>query len=422
MNTYQNPLLSLKNIQSFVQGMIPGQLVIQIHSHCNAHCPQCGMRVTSGADRSKLAVDDIKRMIDSAAEKGVTAVSFTGGEPLLFFDELLALIEHAQKAGIRYIRTGTNGFLFRNSQREGFAAKITRMVESLAQTSLYTFWISIDSAVPEVHEQMRGLNGVIAGIEKALPIFHQHGIYPAVNLGINRNINGAASAQPMNGDSQQFYAMFREAFRTYYQFVLDLGFTMVNACYPMSIDTTDPGNLAAVYTATSEDMIVKFTPVEKALLFKALLDTIPEFRSKIRIFTPRTSLYTLFRHYSGEEMSGYACRGGIDFFFVDSADGYTYPCGYRGSERMGYFWDLDVRQIPREPFCRECDWECFRDPSELIGPLLDMLSKPSAVFEKFKADKYYASLLLKDWKYFYDCAFYNGRVPPDYRKLEAWAS
>jgi hypothetical protein len=32
---------------------------------------------------------------------------------------------------------------------------------------------------------MGGLNGVIKGIEKALPIFHKHGIYPAANLGIN---------------------------------------------------------------------------------------------------------------------------------------------------------------------------------------------------------------------------------------------
>jgi hypothetical protein len=67
------------------------------------------------------------------------------------------------------------------------------MVEQLANSSLRNFWISLDSAVDRVHDAMRGFPGVVAGIAKALPIFHQAGIYPAVNLGINRNVGGDAT-------------------------------------------------------------------------------------------------------------------------------------------------------------------------------------------------------------------------------------
>ena len=69
--------------------MTPGQLVIQLSDRCNALCPQCGMRVTAKFARSKLSGDDIKRILGAAAHNGVKAVSFTGGEPLLFFDELV---------------------------------------------------------------------------------------------------------------------------------------------------------------------------------------------------------------------------------------------------------------------------------------------------------------------------------------------
>lgn len=64
------------------------------------------------------------------------------------------------------------------------------LAERLSKTNLRNLWISIDSADASTHEQMRGLHGVIEGIKIALPIFHEYGIFPAANLGINRNMGG----------------------------------------------------------------------------------------------------------------------------------------------------------------------------------------------------------------------------------------
>ena len=181
-------------IHSVFHNRVLGQLVIQYTDQCNATCPQCGMRVTERFPRSTIEMDEIKRMIDSAAARGVSALSFTGGEPLLFPDRLAEMIQYAGSAGIEMIRTGTNGYLFKNPESDGFTSRVTKLAEKLADTPLRNFWISIDSSIPAVHEQMRGFANGMEGIRKAIGIFHQNGIYPSANLGVNRNINGEATA------------------------------------------------------------------------------------------------------------------------------------------------------------------------------------------------------------------------------------
>jgi hypothetical protein len=271
---------------------------------------------------------------------------------------------------------------------------------------------------------------VVEGIEQALPIFHASGIYPAVNLGINRHIGGEPQAEG-NGcvsgayeQQQTFYESFKEAFRNYYQFAIDLGFTMVNACYPMSVDTEEGADdLKPVYAATSVDDVVRFGRTEKALVFKALMEVIPEYRSRIRIFSPRTSLLALHREYSQQNSQGaYPCRGGVDFFFVDSRDGNTYPCGYRGSENMGKFWDLDRSHCASDVSCTLCDWECFRDPSELSGPLLQALSDPAGLLKRVVRDREYLRVWLQDLRYYRACDFFDGRRPPNLDRLHRFHS
>ncbi|MCG8482799.1 MAG: radical SAM protein [Clostridia bacterium] len=417
-----NPFMKMKSVKKFLHGRIPGQLIIQLTDKCNAKCPQCGMRVTEDFQRSKLKLDDVKRMIDAAVEKGVESVSFTGGETFLYFNELIELMHHAGQSGIEYIRTGTNGFSFMNSHKTDYEQRINKMAEALAKTNIRNFWISIDSSEGGLHEEMRGLPGVIRGIEKAIPIFHEHGIYPSVNLGINRNVGGAFNQEQNEDefDSELFYNTYQEAFRKFYSFVIDLGFTIANACYPMSVNHEEEEGLSAVYGATSADEVVKFSSKERVLLFKALMDTIPEYRSKIRIFSPQASLHALIKQYSDDDNYSQPCRGGIDFFYVDAKTGDTFPCGYRGEENLGKFWDLDLNKMDGKAFCKQCDWECFRDPSELLGQMLDFRGKPISTLGRFTKDKEYQYLWMRDLKYYKACDYFNGRTAPSYNKLACW--
>jgi MoaA/NifB/PqqE/SkfB family radical SAM enzyme len=415
-------------LKSLWKKRVPGQLVIQLTDRCNALCTQCGMRATEAFPRSKLSMDDVKRILDAAAARGVRVVSFTGGEPFLFFKDLVHLIRYAGQAGIDYVRTGTNGFVFIEERHPSFESRIKRMAESLAETPLRNFWVSIDSAVPEIHEKMRGFPGLIKGIEKALPIFHQSGLYPSANLGINRNMGGKPGGNTTEetdfhtGDGR-LCREFIQAFRRFYGFVIDLGFTIVNVCYPMSVDTHETASgLQPVYGATSKDPLVTFSGNEKAAIFKALIDTVPEFRSRIRVFSPRSSLYALYRRYQTGKESPYPCLGGKDFFFIDARDGNTYPCGYRGHENYGKLWDPQFGPPENPTPCRRCDWECFRDPSELFGPLLQARSDPLSLAAEIRRDPLFYRLWNDDLLYYRACDLFDGRKAPNVRKLRCFGT
>ena len=108
------------------------------------------------------------------------------------FTERLAdiMCNGALRRGVRYLRSGANRYMFMPERNVDGIGDIERFAGALVATKIRNFWICMDSADTETHEVIRGLPGVMEGIRKALPAFHAHGIYPAVNLGINRNITG----------------------------------------------------------------------------------------------------------------------------------------------------------------------------------------------------------------------------------------
>ncbi|MBN2792927.1 MAG: radical SAM protein [Desulfuromonadales bacterium] len=396
----------------FFKGRVPGQLIIQYTDHCNAHCPQCGMRVNNKFPRQTLDMDRTEKIVRAAAQKGISALSFTGGEPFLYLDQICRLATIAGQCSIDYIRTGTNGFLFRHSESADFSERMKRLADQLAATPLRNIWVSIDSSDVATHEQMRGLPGVIRGIEKALPIFAERNLYLSANLGINRNFAGA----DRDCDDQD-YEFFYNGFERFYRFVQNLGFTIANVCYPMygSDDTNE-----AVYAATASDRVVYFSRQEKLNLFQALSDCIPTQRDKIRIFTPRCSIHALLNQYRGEEQLTTPCRGGIDFFFIDSRNGHTYPCGYRGDEDLGEFPDLNLTALDKKKECRQCDWECFRDPSELFTPLLELRSAPQRLIKRLRHDRQFFKLWKEDLLYYRACHYFNGRMAPNREMMAEW--
>lgn len=419
----------VKTANQLFQGRVPGQVVIQMTDHCNAHCPHCGMNVSNSFLRKRLSNDEIKQIIDAAVKNGVEALSFTGGEPMLLLDDLVELIKYAGTSGIRFIRTGTNGYFMKsdNMNPDKFNARIAKIAAKLADTPLRNFWISMDSCVPDVHEQMRGFTNVVRGIEQALPIFHDHGIYPSVNLGVTRNVGGSFTsdldARCFNNQEaylEAFRRHYRNAFQRFYRRVIGMGFTILNTCYPMSVDSRHQLDMQAVYAATSSDRVVAFSDAEKAILFEVLMECVTKYRSQIRIFSPLTPLYTLHRHYRGDSPDRHpssACRGGIDFFFIDAQTCDTFPCGYRGNESLGKYWELDTRHVDVKSECRLCDWECFRDPSELFSPLLNVVSSPSTILDRVKHDQPYLRYWLSDMRYYRACDFFDGRRPPKWPSI-----
>jgi len=106
---------------------------------------------------------------------------------------------------------------------------------------------------------------------------------------------------------------------------------------------------------------------------------------------------------------------------VDAQTGSTYPCGYRGKENLGKFWDLDISSRDPNQVCLGCDWECFRDPSELFGPILQGIRHPFKIGSEMSKHKQHFKLWLSDLKYYRACNLFDSRVPPDYERLKAFA-
>lgn len=390
----------------------PRQVVLQLTDRCNARCAQCGMRVTKGGARGDMDVDTGKRVIDRCVELGVVALSFTGGEPFLTGPLLFELLDYAGRAGIEYLRTGTNGYQFAKPDAPDFTDRVTRLAEGLAKTRLRNFWVSLDSADAATHEANRGLPGMVEGVGRALPIFHAHGLYPTANLALNRHMGGG---EALAGEPRLFYEACCLSLSRFFETAAGLGFTMANCCYPMSDADREKG-ARAVYAATAADARVTFSDVEKRALFRAVLDTVPRYRGRLRIFTPLCAVHALWRQYGEAPRPARPCLGGVSFFYVDKK-GDCFPCGYRGSENLGPFWKLDETMFNGEPHCRACDWECFRDPSELFGPLGDLTTGPSGWRRLATGDWRQLRLWLKDLRYFAACGQFDGRRPPDRSQL-----
>jgi MoaA/NifB/PqqE/SkfB family radical SAM enzyme len=378
------------------------------------------MRREAEIERVKLPAETVRKALRDCAENGVEAVSFTGGEPFINIPEIISLLDYAGNLNIPYLRSGTNGYMFSSGGKAAGLDKLIRFVESLVKSPLRNFWISMDSADTATHERLRGLPGVIDGISKALPVFHARGLYPAVNLGINRCIAGAMIpplGEAGSEDEEAFLENFRRGFGAFFTKAVDMGFTMANVCYPMSFESADLGTEKPAYGAISDDIMVRFSRRELRLVFRALLETIPAFRKSLRIFTPLSTLYALSRENSRDLL--FPCLGGICYFYMDSRDGHIYPCGYRGDEDMGASV-AERRTAPGgqdpaglRPYCKKCHWECFMDPSQLFGILRYMIRHPCKTWFGKALDRRMLRLWFADVKYYLACGLFDGRKPPD---------
>ncbi|MGH8477136.1 MAG: radical SAM protein, partial [Methylococcales bacterium] len=382
------------------------------------------MRVSHRFERSTLGKEKIERILEAAAKRGVVAVSFTGGEPFLHFEALIELIRRAGDLGIPLIRTGTSGYFLRHHTKKDFRKKVEEFARPLADSPIRNFWLSVDSAQASVHDRIRGFPGVFEGIAKSIPIFHEYGIWPTANLGVNRFLGGTAlrlAENPGQAQRDEYYGNCIEALGRFYRTVIELGFTIVNFCYPMSIESQPESDLDSVYLASSADDMVNFRREEKALLFQAMLETVAKYRDKIRIFTPRNMLYSLVHQYRFGKEHGFACRGGKDFFFISAADGDTYPCGFRANENLGKYWSMPNKSSDSIEHCTRCDWECFRDPSNTLGPFHEFSHSPGKLIKRLLNDRDWVGLWWQDLQYQRAADFCNGRLPPDYSRLRKFS-
>ena len=136
---------------------------VRLTTRCNCNCQMCYWKVKD--EQLDLAL--VKKIIDQVALLGVQTLNFTGGEPTIYpgFTEIL---RRAKKRGLR-TTVSTNGFLSDKALK--FLCANANAVD-----------ISLDSYTPEMHDKIRGREGVFAAVLHSLLVLNKGKVPLYINV------------------------------------------------------------------------------------------------------------------------------------------------------------------------------------------------------------------------------------------------
>lgn len=145
---------------------VPFILAHFVTNRCNCKCASCLWRHNDWQD---VPLEDLKRLYRDAHEAGFAAAAFSGGEPLLRKDlgELAAFV--GGELGMPILLFTTGWYVKR------------RMHEVLPHVAMLS--LSIDSALRERHDEIRGLPGLYDRLMESLDLVAEH--YPDLPVQLN---------------------------------------------------------------------------------------------------------------------------------------------------------------------------------------------------------------------------------------------
>jgi radical SAM protein with 4Fe4S-binding SPASM domain len=135
---------------------------------CNLKCSHCYINATSEELNGELNTEESKHLIDQIAEVSRPLLILSGGEPLLRND-VYELIRYGTEKGLR-MGLGSNGGLI--------DAKSAR---KLKEAGVKTVSISIDSHIPQQHDEFRGVTGSWSKAVNAIKALRDNDVLVQVN-------------------------------------------------------------------------------------------------------------------------------------------------------------------------------------------------------------------------------------------------
>jgi radical SAM protein with 4Fe4S-binding SPASM domain len=125
---------------------VPLVLSWNVTRKCNLKCSHCYINAAPREYTDELTTEEGKRLIDQICEVSHPLLILSGGEPLLRKD-IYELIEYGTGKGLR-MGLGSNGTLIDDS-----------VAKKLKQSGIKTVSISLDSHIPDHHDDFRGIQG-----------------------------------------------------------------------------------------------------------------------------------------------------------------------------------------------------------------------------------------------------------------------
>lgn len=152
---------------------------------CQAKCHKCYSANLVRSDEKPLSVDQIRSIWKQCLDLGAIHVNLTGGEPSLRKDipDIIRTVTPHQTM----VSLVSNCMLIDE-----------KMIVSWADAGLNTLQASLDSATPEVHDELRGLPGCFDKVMEAAELCHKYGI----NICFSTVLSSEASS-----DKSQMYAL-----------------------------------------------------------------------------------------------------------------------------------------------------------------------------------------------------------------------
>jgi radical SAM protein with 4Fe4S-binding SPASM domain len=140
---------------------------------CNLKCSHCYINATHEELENELNTEEAKVLIDQISEVSRPLLILSGGEPLLRQD-VFELIRYGTEKGLR-MGLGSNGVLI----DEATAAK-------LKEAGVKTVSISLDSSIPERHDEFRGVSGSWEKAVSAIKVLRENGVLVQVNTTVTQ--------------------------------------------------------------------------------------------------------------------------------------------------------------------------------------------------------------------------------------------
>ncbi len=141
---------------------------------CNNNCVFCYASSPERVDeKPQMTTEQVMKVLDMIWNKAqVPTVSFTGGEPTMRKD-LVELVSYAVKIGLR-VNLITNGII----------CGTTDLAQRLKDAGLSSAQVSLESAVPEIHDKIVGHKGAFAKTVEGFRRLKALGIHTHTNTTI----------------------------------------------------------------------------------------------------------------------------------------------------------------------------------------------------------------------------------------------
>jgi radical SAM protein with 4Fe4S-binding SPASM domain len=158
---------------SHSEKFVPLVLSWNITRKCNLKCPHCYINATTQEPINELTTEEAKNLINQICEVSRPLLVLSGGEPLLRQD-VYELVRYGAEKGLK-MGLGSNGCLIDDA-----AAK------KLKEAGIETVSISLDSHVPEQHDEFRGVKGSWKKAVKAIKALRENGVMVQVNTTVTQ--------------------------------------------------------------------------------------------------------------------------------------------------------------------------------------------------------------------------------------------